>query len=210
MHGALVGIIHETQLQELYETDTLLPIALSILRLYWWLNGDGNQHQQSLLEGTSEWCRIEAQKFADGEPMAFFYHIATWSVTQVDLRLDAYGRSVCTGEMAVRLILLVPEVVSESSARIWFLDGRALLFLALRMEELGEIWTRVRLGDVPIWRYGDGAEKEIMYAGTLVRAKGMCSFKHVQPCRYNMASKRVLWVAARNERDQRRKKVNLW
>lgn len=202
VHGALVGIIHKNQLQELNETGTLLPIALSILRLYRWLNGGGNLQVKSLLETTLESCIIEAKTFGEGEPMAYFYQLANWSVTKVDLRLDWYGLSVCTGATAVSLIFLFPEVVSESSARIWFLDGDAFLFLALPMEELAEVWTRIRFGDEAVWREGTGTEKEITYAGKLMKAKDMYSIRHAEYSRYNMASKRVLWVAARNDSRQ--------
>ena len=198
VHKALIGFIHKNQLQELNQKGTLLPIALSILRLYWWLNSGGNLQVETLLETTSKSCFIEAKTFGEEEPMAYFYQLANWSVTQVDLRLDGYGLSVCTGATAVKLIFLFPEVVSESSARIWFLDGDALLFLALSMEELAEVWTRMRFGDQTIWREGVGTEKEMMYAGKMIKANDMHSIKHAQHIRYNMASKRVLWVAARN------------
>ena len=130
VHGVLTGIIYEDQLRELYETGTTLPAALSILQLYFCFAGQVDPELKSLLVLLSESCRMEAEIFG-GEPMAYFHTLASWSATPVDLRLDGYGRSVCKGESAVRLTFFVPEVVSQSSARIWFLDGDKLVFLGL-------------------------------------------------------------------------------
>ena len=66
---------------------------------------------------------------------------------QINLYLDEYGLSVCTDATAVKLIFLFSEVISESSAHIWFLDEDALLFLVLLMKELAEVWTCMCFGD---------------------------------------------------------------
>lgn len=49
---------------------------------------------------------------------------------------------------------------------------------------------------------GTGIEKEIMYAGKLLKEGHMYSIRHAQSSLYNMASKRVLWVAARSDERQ--------
>lgn len=206
MHKVLIGIIHAKQLSELRETGTAYPVAQMILRLYVGFGGD-SRRVEPWLNQIEEVCFFEGPKFEKEDPMAYFYLLASKSKTKVDVRLNAHGKSICTGPTAVRLEFLVPEIVSETTARIWLLDREAVLFLELPMKELSETWTRMRFMDLETWEEGrtegPGIEKEIMYAGKLVKGKNMRSIRHAQPSRYNMASKRVPWVIVRNDERQK-------
>lgn len=203
VHKVLAGIIHSNQLQELHEVGTAIPVALAIFRLYIYFHGSFQsqpyhdyllQHCDYLLQH----CAAEAPAFGKGNPMTRFYQLAARSMDKVDVRLDEYGKSTCKGPAAVRLVLLIPEIVSESIARIWLLDGLALFFLELSMEELTEISSRIRFMDQEVWKESDAIEKEIMYAGKLITGAGMWSIRHAEPSRCNIASKRVLWAAVRS------------
>ena len=54
--------------------------------------------------------------------------------------------------------------------------------------------------DDAVWKEGTGSEKEMTYAGKIMKAGKLSWIEHAQYSQYNMTLKRVSWVAARNDR----------
>lgn len=139
-------------------TDTSLLVAQAILRLYQAFTDHRKQWMELLFKLILELYFIKIKKFSEEDLIVPFYQLIIWSATQVDLRLDEYGR---TGLNAVRLIFLISEIVLENTAWIWPLDEDNVLFLSLSMEELAQVWIRIYIRDIAIWNEDTDTERKI-------------------------------------------------
>ena len=187
---ALAGFIGTDQLNQLC-TGIRYCVAEAILRLYQRFTNFENLEIPPILQEVAERSAQEILSPDEHDLMSIFKTLATWSATEVIIRLDEKGRSICTGQNVVGLTFISLEIVSKTHTRVWLLDGEAVLFIAFFGEEIDTVWERICFGNQQSWNGGVGAEKEITCTGHRRKMENEKSYfiRDTKACQHDLAAR---------------------